>query len=85
MMYEDTNLNLAYKDGTGAETAQGGIEVQQNVAYYVRLERTSATNIQLSVFTNPERTTLVALSGTNPLNLAIPSTITGHTYTTFHQ
>jgi len=54
--YGDTNFNAFKKEGTNADAAQGWIAGTTDMRY-MRLSRTSATNLRIEVFTNSDRTT----------------------------
>lgn len=72
------SLSIWAKDGT-SQTASVflsppvKIDISFGLIYYCRLERTSPTNIKLSVFLDPQRTALISA----PIQFTIPSTITG--------
>jgi hypothetical protein len=66
-------LQISHKDGqTGFGTVGGYIPISVNTTYYVRLQRTSSTNIRLSIFSDSSRLTHVPSS---PINVTIASTI----------
>ena len=62
---------IRYDGGVGAASA-AKIDLTTTTLYYFRLERTSTTNIKLSVFTDSGRTTHETGS---PVSLTIPSTV----------
>jgi len=76
-------LEIDYKDGAGAFTQSFPtiIAYTTNTQYYLRFERTSATNTKLSVFSDVNRTQHITGS---PINFTIPSTITGLTHIHHH-
>jgi len=82
VLYTDNagpKLWTLYIDGAGGENfSNTGKEatVATGNTYYLRFERTSTTNIKLSVFSDSSRTTHVTGS---PFDFTIPSTITGLT------
>lgn len=61
-----------YKDGAGGITTGDAVNFAVSTQYYARLERTTATNLRLSIFTDSGRTTHATGS---PVNLTIPSTV----------
>jgi hypothetical protein len=68
-----------YKDGSGSWTQvipTSILYLTAGTLYYLRVERTSSTNIKISVFTDSGRTTHITNS---PYNFTIPSTIGGLT------
>lgn len=68
------DLKCFYKDSAGAYTiSAGAITITIGTQYYLRIERTSATQIKLSVFTDSARTTHQTGS---PITQTIPSTVT---------
>lgn len=69
-------LTAFYKDGSGGITLGSFITQTQGTQYYLTLERTSTTNVKLSIFTDAART---AHTTGSPINLTIPSTVVGLT------
>ena len=72
-MYIGVNVSPFYKDGAGAVTVGTAITISVSTLYYCRLERTSATNLRLNVFSDSARTTHITGS---PVNQTIPATVT---------
>lgn len=69
-------LHPQYQDGTGASNGTS-ISVSTSTTYYCRLERTSTTNIRLSVFSDSARTSHIAGS---PVNFTVPATVQNLAY-----
>lgn len=63
---------LGYKDGAGAKTTSTGLTIVYSTQYYVRLQRTSTTNLRCYVWTGSLGGTLVG-----QIDLTIPSSVTG--------
>ena len=61
-----------YKDGAGSVTDGTNITIVSGTQYYIRLERTTATNLKLSIFSDSARLTHITGS---PTNQTIPSTV----------
>lgn len=72
------NMIVSYKDGAAGLANGTGTPVtfSASTQYYLRLERTSTTNIKISIFTDAARTTH---EGNSPQNFTIPSTVGGLT------
>ncbi|MGB3948012.1 MAG: hypothetical protein WBM13_08505 [Bacteroidia bacterium] len=70
------SLSIWAKDGTvmTQSVPSSFISINLSTTYYVRFQRTSATNARLYVFSDPART--INISG-SPINYTIPATITG--------
>lgn len=71
-----SKIKLLVTDG-GSITSTAQIDIVHGTTYYVTLERLSATEARLSLFTDSARTT--HLTG-SPLTLTIPATITNLAY-----
>ena len=72
----DIWFKIKAKDGTQEYTSNQINCVALNTTYYPRIERTSATNVVLAIYSDAARTTQIPGS---PVSLTIPNTITGLT------
>jgi hypothetical protein len=62
------------KDNTSEQTSFKIISNTLNTTYYLRLEKTASTDLNLSIFSDPSRTTHIANS---PIAETIPNTVEG--------
>ena len=68
-----STLGSFYKDGAGGVTTSSTITFTDGTQYYATLQRTSTTNLKLSIFSDSARTTHITGS---PLDFTIPATVT---------
>ena len=72
-----TSSVFMYKKDGASQTSSSGVTITLGTTYYIRLERTTATNLKMSVFTDISRTTHQTGS---PINFGISSGTTGLTH-----
>lgn len=72
-----TSQVFMYKKDGASQTSSPGVTITLGTTYYIRLERTTATNLKMSVFTDISRTTHQTGS---PINFGISSGTTGLTH-----
>ena len=67
-------FTIQTKDNTSEQVSLKIISNTLNTTYYLRLEKTSSTDLKLSIFSDPARTTHIANS---PITETIPNTVEG--------
>tara|TARA_B100000809_G_C15059244_1_gene501746 strand:+ start:243 stop:1355 length:1113 start_codon:yes stop_codon:yes gene_type:complete len=70
----ELHFRINTKDNTAEQGSLKIISNTLNITYYLRLERTSATDLKLSIFSDPTRTTHIPNS---PITETIPNTVEG--------